>query len=129
MPPTVTFDPRSLDDTALAALRAFAVKELLPTAGEYATWLVQWCDREQVWRRKPDREYNTWHDLCLPKCIPWTDAQLAEALVATTMLSYVESNERLAHCIDRHVIVLVNEAARRLKKEPLRGTEPYTDAA
>ncbi len=70
MPPTVTFDPRSLDDTALAALRAFAVKELLPTAGAYATWLVQWCDREQVWRRKPDREYNTCTTCACPKCIP-----------------------------------------------------------
>ena len=52
-----------------------------------ATWLVAWCDREQIWRRKSDREYNTWHDLCLPKCIPWTDSQLADALLATTMLT------------------------------------------
>ena len=126
--------PERLDDATIAALRAFAVRDLLPTAGAYATWFVQWLDREQIWRvTKPEREYNTLHDHCLPKCAKWTDKEMAEALVAATTLTYTLKNERAGHIIDRHVLIFVNEAARRLKQEPLRGSESYfrdpTDAA
>jgi hypothetical protein len=118
--------PERLDDATISALREFAVKDLLPTAGAYATWFIQWLDREQLWRTtKPDRQYNTLHDHSLPKCAAWTDEQVAEALTAATQLTYLVRNERAGHIIDRHVIIFVNEASRRLKKEPLLGSESY----
>jgi hypothetical protein len=113
MPEITEFDPRSINDRALRRLRGMALDRIMPMAGEFGSWLYAFCDREQYARAVGQPPTK---DTLIPAVASLSSIELAGALQAITILSYVTKDESAGDFIDRMVFALTLEAATRLTK-------------
>lgn len=108
--------PHDIDTDSLREARTYLV-DALTQVGVYplAGWMDKWIG-EELQLRIEGGNPSEHHLLCRPPVRAWTHAELAAALEASTLLSYVLPDAGLGALMDRAVGVVVIEAAARLRR-------------
>ena len=128
--PTVAFIPLDVSDTGLAELRRIALSAM-QAAPKFSQWLHTWCDVEQAKRPSGDMTRTYRHITGVPAMVPWTDAEVGEAIEAVNCMAHAIADFTASTFIERVALTVAMEAGRRLRgiEDPKTEVDPNASPA
>lgn len=112
---SVDFYPARISDTGLSALHDLVLSRVLRRAPAFGGWLDDVLSRERLRRLRLRREVFVEVDIPAMPIAEWTDSDIAGALQAATILSYVVRDPAAGKLVDRLVVVITAAACSRLR--------------